>query len=84
MLPYERSVCDSPFSSPPLFEPVYQLCADPRPEKHSLYIQKDAPFMSSDVFQRDGDHKSLFSNQNETRNRLSHPPDTSQDYLSVL
>lgn len=57
VVPYEWSACDSPSSSPPLFEPVHQPCADPRPEKDSLCNQSVAPFMSSELFKREGNHK---------------------------
>lgn len=57
VVPYEWSACDSPSSSPPLFEPVHQPCADPRPEKDSLCNQSVAPFMSSELFTREGNHK---------------------------
>lgn len=53
VVPYEWSACDSPSSSPPLFEPVHQPCADPRPEKDSLCNQSVAPFISCELFRRE-------------------------------
>lgn len=91
VLPYEWSACDSPFSSPPLFEPVHQPCADPRPEKDSLCNQSVAPFMSSELFKRErGTAKMplgrLFSTPELDHcggwERFSHQPAASQDYLS--
>lgn len=57
VVPYEWSACDSPSSSPPLSEPVHQPCADPRPEKDSLCNQSVAPFTTSELFKREGNHK---------------------------
>ena len=91
VVPYEWSACDSPSSSPPLFEPVHQPCADPRPEKDSLCNQSVAPFMSSKLFRREGNHKrrrqeDCFSTPELDHcggwERFSHQPAASQDYLS--
>lgn len=90
LVPYEWSACYSPSSSPPLFEPVHQPCADPRPEKNSKCNQCVAPFMSSELFRGEGNNKRRCQGDCSTAEldhcgswvEFSHQPGASQDYVS--